>query len=263
MQTILPDKNQQHLPRAAARFVTAKKAVALTGAGISVGSGIADFRSPGGLWSVFSPDEYATLDVFLSNPQKAWQLYREMGRSLLGKKPNRAHQVLADFENDGLLQGLVTQNVDNLHQAAGSRKVLEIHGDHQHLHCLQCGHVTPVTEDHYHLEEVPHCHSCSYPYKPNVVLFGESVRSLHHIEELLTNCDLLLVIGTSAQVYPAAGLPELVKQQGGLIYEFNQEQALSVPGSRGSLPLPDFFFQGDLAITLPMFGEAVRNATKR
>ena len=260
MKTIVPKKNQAHLTQAAERFTAASRAAALTGAGISVGSGIADFRSPGGLWSVFAPDEYATLEVFLSDPQKAWQLYRQMGRSLLGKKPNRAHRVLADFENDGILKGLITQNVDNLHQAAGSRKVLEIHGDHQHLQCLQCGHVTPVTEDHYRSEEMPQCLACRYPYKPNVVLFGESVRSLHHIEELLANCDLLLVIGTSAQVYPAAGLPELVKQQGGLIYEFNQDQALSVPGSQGSIPLSDFFFQGDLAITLPMFGEAVERA---
>jgi NAD-dependent deacetylase len=261
MKTILPD-NRQHLPQAVERFTTAARAAALTGAGISVGSGIADFRSPGGLWSVFSPEEYATLEVFLSNPEKAWQLYREMGRSLLGKKPNRAHRVLADLENDGLLKGLVTQNVDNLHQAAGSCNVFEIHGDHQNLHCLQCGHRTPVLAAHYLAPEVPECQMCRYPYKPNVVLFGEAVRDMHRIEELLANCDLLLVIGTSAQVYPAAGLPELVKQQGGLIYEFNQDQALSVPGSRGSIPLSDFFFQGDLATTLPMFAEAVRDAGK-
>jgi NAD-dependent deacetylase len=260
VRTIIPKQDDQHLLQAVARFKTASRAVALTGAGISVGSGIADFRSPGGLWSIFSPDEYATLEVFLDNPQKAWQLYREMGRSLLGKKPNRAHQVLADLEGDGLLQGIITQNVDNLHQVAGSRKVLEIHGDHQHLQCLQCGHVTPVAEDHYHMAGVPECHACGYPYKPNVVLFGEPVRNLHFIEELLANCDLLLVIGTSAQVYPAAGFPELVKQQGGLIYEFNQKQALSVPGSCNTMPLSDFFFRGDLATTLPMFGEAVRSA---
>lgn len=262
MQTIDLKNTDQHLTQAAARFTTASRAVALTGAGISVGSGIADFRSPGGLWSVFRPEEFATLEVFLSNPQKAWQLYRQMGQTLIGKKPNRAHRILADFEKDGLLQGLITQNVDNLHQAAGSRNVLEIHGDHQHLQCLSCGNMTAVTEDHYQMEGVPECPVCNSPYKPNVVLFGESVRNLHHIHELLANCDLLLVIGTSALVYPAAGLPELVKQQGGLIYEFNQEQALSVPGSQGRMPLSDFFFKGDLATTLPMFGEAVQRAKK-
>lgn len=257
MKTIVPGVDQDHLFQAASRFATASRAAALTGAGISVGSGIADFRSPGGLWSVFSPEEYATLEVFLAEPDKAWQLYRAMGRSLSGKKPNVAHAVLANLEHRGLLKGVVTQNVDNLHQEAGSRNVFEIHGDHRHLHCLQCGHRTLVAEEHYQDEEVPRCATCGFPYKPNVVLFGESVRDMHRIEELIANCDLLLVIGTSAQVYPAAGLPELVKQQGGLIYEFNLEHSLSVPGSRGTVPLSDFFFRGDLGATLPLFAEAV------
>jgi len=256
MKTITPQKNE-YLAEAVAAFKSASSAAALTGAGISVNSGIADFRSPGGVWTVFSPDEYATLDVFLRNPQKAWKLYRALGKGLIDKKPNSAHRVLADLENHGLLKGLVTQNVDNLHQAAGSRNVLEIHGDHQHLQCLQCGNTTPVTEDHYLMAGVPTCGHCSYPYKPNVVLFGEPVRSLDHIEELLACCDLLLVIGTSANVYPAAGLPALVKGQGGLVYEFNQVPALSTAGYRNRSPLADFFFEGDLAVTLPMFGKAV------
>ena len=127
MKTIIPHKNIEYLEEAVEKFRTANCPVALTGAGISVNSGIADFRSPGGVWTIFSRDEYATLDVFLKTPQKAWQLYRELGKGLLGKKPNRAHQVLADFEEQGLLKGLVTQNVDNLHQAAGSQNVLEIY----------------------------------------------------------------------------------------------------------------------------------------
>jgi NAD-dependent deacetylase len=257
MKTITPQKNETHLAEAAAKFKNASAAAALTGAGISVGSGIADFRSPGGIWTVFSPDEFATLDVFLRNPKKAWQLYRAMGRGLVGKKPNVAHRILADLEKNGLLRGVVTQNVDNLHQAAGSRNVLEIHGDHQHLQCLRCGHVTPVTEDHYRMAEVPSCECCSYPYKPNVVLFGEPVRNLDRIEELLADCDLLLVIGTSAGVYPAAGLPGLIKEQGGLVYEFNRVSALSASASRNRSPLADFFFEGDLTITLPMFERAI------
>lgn len=256
-KTITPQKNETYLAEAVAAFKNAASAAALTGAGISVGSGIADFRSPGGVWTIFSPDEYATLDVFLRNPQKAWTLYRAMGKGLIGKKPNSAHLVLAELEKNGLLKGLVTQNVDNLHQAAGSRNVLEIHGDHQHLQCLRCGHVTPVTEDHYRLTGVPACERCSYPYKPNVVLFGEPVRNLDRIEELLAGCDLLLVIGTSAGVYPAAGLPGLVKGQGGLVYEFNQVPALGASGYLNRSSLADYFFEGDLAVTLPMFGRAV------
>jgi len=252
-------KNKDHLPQAADHFKTASQAVALTGAGISVGSGIADFRSPGGLWTHFSPDEYATLDVFLQDPQKAWKLYRTMGKELLGKIPNKGHRVLADFEKKELLRGIVTQNVDDLHQAAGSSNVLEIHGDHQHLHCLQCGNCIPVEENHYNMQDVPECELCHYPLKPNVVLFGEDVRNLDKIQNLIANCDLLLVIGTSANVYPAAGIPERVKQHGGTIYEFNKEQALSSSGFSGHTPFTDYFFEGDLGRTLPLFSNAVFN----
>lgn len=263
MKTIISNKNVEHLAEAAEKFKAASCAAALSGAGISVASGIADFRSPGGVWTVFSPDEYATLDVFLKKPQKAWKLYREMGKGLVGKKPNRAHQVLADFETHGLLKGLVTQNVDNLHQAAGSRNVLEIHGDHQHLQCLQCDNVIPVTQAHYNMKEVPVCDLCDYPLKPNVVLFGEAVRSLDNIEQLIANCDLLLVIGTSANVYPAAGLPATVKQHGGLIYEFNREPALSSSGSSSISPFSDFFFEGDVSSTLPIFEQAVLDGKEK
>lgn len=256
MKTI-NQKNSDYLSEAVNIFETASHPVALTGAGISVGSGIADFRSPGGLWTHFSPDEYATLDVFLQNPQKAWKLYRTMGKELLGKAPNKGHQVLADFEKNGLIKGLITQNVDDLHQAAGSKNVLEIHGDHQHLQCLQCSNCIPVEENHYNMQDIPECELCHYPFKPNVVLFGEAVRSLDEIQALISNCDLLLVIGTSANVYPAAGIPESVKQRGGKIYEFNKEQALSSSGFSGHTPFTDYFFKGDLGHTLPLFGDAV------
>jgi len=254
---IIDKDNEKHLNEAAKHFNSASCALALTGAGISVGSGIADFRSPGGLWSRFSPEEYATLEVFLHNPVKAWQLYRKLGRELQGKSPNRGHRVLADLETRGILKGIITQNVDNLHQAAGSRYVLEIHGDHQHLRCLQCGSSIPVTDSHYSMEDVPECGLCSYPLKPDIVLFGEAVKNLDEIQMLVSSCDLLLVIGTSAKVYPAAGIPEMVRQQGGKIYEFNQEQTLSSSGFSGHTPLSDYFFKGDLGDTLPLFSEAV------
>jgi len=258
MKTITRN-NKDNLSEAAKCFHTASHPVALTGAGISVGSGIADFRSPGGLWTFFSPDEYATLDVFLHDPEKAWRLYRKLGKELLGKKPNKGHHVLADFEKNGLLNGLITQNVDGLHQVAGNKVVLEIHGDHQRLHCLQCGNTIPVIETHYDMKEVPECRSCLYPLKPNIVLFGEPVKSLEKIQNLISACDLLLVIGTSAKVFPAAGIPERVRQQGGIIYEFNREQVLSPPGFSGHNPLSDYFFEGDLGVTLPLFGDAVLN----
>lgn len=253
MKTLIPNYNEEYLAEAVSAFTAARNIAALTGAGISVGSGIPDFRSPGGLWSRFSPDEYASLDVFLEDPEKAWQLYRELGKKLLGKKPNRAHQVLANFEEQGYLKGIVTQNIDNLHQSAGNKYVFEIHGDHQHLQCLQCGNLEPVERDHYHMNGVPVCADCQYPMKPNIVLFGENVRSLQEITFFIQHCDLLLVIGTSAKVYPAAGLPGMVKANGGTIFEFNMDPVLA-PG------LSDYFFPGDLGTTLPDFSEAVLQA---
>jgi NAD-dependent deacetylase len=252
MKTIIPRHNEEYLAEAISTFTSARNVAALTGAGISVGSGIPDFRSPGGLWTVFSPEEYATIDVFLQNPQKAWGLYRELGKGLLDKKPNKAHHVLADLEEQGYLKGIVTQNIDNLHQSAGNRYVFEIHGDHQHLQCIQCGYLEPVEENHYQMEGIPVCADCNHPLKPNIVLFGESVRKLEEINFFIQHCDLLLVIGTSAKVYPAASLPGIVKANGGAIFEFNMDPALQ-PG------IADYFFEGDLSVTLPGFGKAVLN----
>jgi NAD-dependent deacetylase len=249
MQVIRPAGTPpEALTAAAALLRSARKAVALTGAGVSVASGIPDFRSAGGLWTVFSPDEYATLEVFQRNPAKAWELYRALGRTLLGRSPNLAHRALAEMERQGLIQGIITQNVDNLHQQAGSTRVFEIHGDHQHLQCLHCATLVAATADHYQAAEIPRCPHCASPLKPNVVLFGEPVRQLEAIHACLADCDLLLVAGTSAQVYPAAALPALVRDRGGRLFEFNREQALSAT-EHGQV---EFLFLGDVGRTLPL-----------
>lgn len=240
------------LAEAAAVLRAAGKVVALTGAGISVGSGIPDFRSPGGLWTVFSPEQYATLEVFHHNPAKAWELFRALGQVLVGKEPNPGHRALAELEAMGVLAGIVTQNIDNLHQQAGSRRVLEIHGDHQHLQCLRCDTLVPVEPDLYHATTIPHCSHCGAPLKPNVVLFGEAVREMEAIHAFVADCDLLLVIGTSAQVYPAAGLPSLVRQNGGRLFECNRESVLSLSGRE------DFFLAGPVEQTLPLLVAACR-----
>lgn len=256
MKSIIPGRNEEFLDEAIKHFKEARCPVALTGAGISVACGIADFRSPGGLWSVFSPDEYASIEVFLKNPEKAWELYRELGRALENRQPSEAHFGLAKLEQAGVLTGIVTQNIDNLHQRAGSSSVLEIHGDHQHLQCLHCNDVVPVVESHYH-GDIPLCPRCDVPYKPNIVLFGEAVRHLEEIQNLIVQCDLLLVIGTSAKVYPAAGLPAMVSDRGGLLYEFNLEPALKSSSWSQNGIAADFFFEGDLEQTLPLFCNSV------
>lgn len=257
MKNIIPGVDEQYLEEAARNFYSARLPVALTGAGISVASGIPDFRSTGGLWTRFAPDEYATLEVFLREPEKAWHLYRALGKILQDKEPNEAHYALARLEHDGLLHGIVTQNVDMLHQQAGSRFVLEIHGEHRHLQCLQCGELEKAGEAHYLARQPPVCRQCGFILKPNVVLFGEAVRSLDEIHLLLQQCDLLLVIGTSAQINPAAGLPSLVKRNNGLVYEFNLEETALTSGHSAGMVGSDFLFRGRAAETLQMFAAAI------
>ncbi len=238
---------------AADRFKRARKVVALTGAGISVESGIDDFRSPGGLWSKYPPEEYATLDAFRRNPEKSWKLFRDLGRGLVGKKPNGAHLVLADLENQGYLRGIVTQNIDNLHQDGGSRKVLEIHGNHRFLHCRGCGDVCRPADSLLEEAVLPRCRFCGEVVKPDVVLFGENVRAVQEIQDLLHRCDLIMVIGTSAQVYPAAALPQQVKSEGGMIYEFNLQKTSLTEGHGDQRWATDYFFQGSASKMLELF----------
>ena len=232
---------------AAASILAARRVCALTGAGVSVESGIPDFRSPGGLWSVFDPAEYATLSCFRDDPEKAWRLYRALGSSLAGREPNPAHRALAELEARGRLAGLVTQNVDGLHQRAGSVRVIEIHGEHAHLHCLACERLEPFRAEHLEPGPVPVC-PCGAPLKPNVVLFEEAVRGTSDIARLLDGCDLLLVAGTSAEVWPAAGLPGQILSEGGSIVEFNLAPTALTWRGLGSKGV---FVQGPVGTRLP------------
>jgi len=244
------------LDEPAEHYLQSLHPVALTGAGISVESGIPDFRSPGGLWSILQPDEYATIDVFRENPDKAWRLYRALGEGLIDKSPGPAHNALARLEEAGRLEALITQNIDGLHSRAGSRRVLEVHGEHQNLHCLSCGFLRPFTAQDLQPGPVPRCPGCGAPLKPNIVLFGELVREMPAIEETLRRCDLLLVIGTSAQVYPVASFPHEIIRRGGLIYEFNTEET---PLTH----MADFFFEGKAGQTVPALVDAVLDGRPR
>jgi NAD-dependent deacetylase len=165
---------------------------------------------------------------------------------------------LADLEKEGLLQGIVTQNIDNLHQAGGSKKVLEIHGNHHFLHCIACGAVSEPDSSLLTEESVPRCGLCEEVLKPDVVLFGENVRNLSAINDLLHRCDLIMVIGTSAQVYPAASLPQQVKLAGGMIYEFNVDETVLTRGQGGSALTSDYFFQGSASAMLQLLKEHLK-----
>ena len=247
-KVIHPERDS--VTEAAEEYRRARYPVALTGAGISVESGIPDFRSDGGLWTIFKPEEYATIQTFRHDPEKAWKLYRALGRGLIDKQPSPAHLALSQLEAGGRLQAVITQNIDGLHSRAGNRQVLEVHGEHQHLHCLACGFIRPFEPADLEDGLPPLCPHCGYPLKPNIVLFGELVREMPKIDEILNRCDLLLVIGTSAQVYPVASFPYLVHRQGGLIYEFNMAPT---PLTHSA----DFFFEGKAGKSVPALAKAV------
>ena len=196
--------------------------VALTGAGISVPSGIPDFRSPGtGLWEKVDPMEVATIQAFRRDPARFWSFYRPRFEALEDKLPNPAHEALVELEGRGLLDAVVTQNVDRLHRKAGSRRLIEVHGSIETSSCIGCGaswHVEDV-EGLFDGEGVAVCPGCLGLVKPDVVLFGELLPddAMAEAQELAAGADLLLCIGSSLEVYPVAGLPELTLAAGGAV----------------------------------------------
>jgi NAD-dependent deacetylase len=198
-------------------------AVALTGAGISVESGIPSFRGAHGLWTRYDPMEYAHIEAFLANPAKVWKLLRELDDIITRACPNPAHIALASLENLGRLQAVVTQNVDNLHQEAGSKNVIEFHGNARRFVCLGCGRsFDPETLDFSQLPLYCLCHGL---IKPDIIFFGEEIPPTANQAafELAAACDLMLVIGTSGAVMPANYLPYTAKNHGAKIVEINPE----------------------------------------
>jgi NAD-dependent deacetylase len=202
---------------------SARSVVALTGAGISVPSGIPDFRSPGtGLWANVDPMEVAHISVWRRDPQRFWGFYGQRFAALEGKQPNGAHRALAALDIP-----IVTQNIDGLHTAAGSRDVIEVHGSIATASCLSCGRRYPLGETRARLEAeadgVPRC-DCGEPLKPDVVLFGELLdeAAMNRASDLAADADLMLCIGSSLEVYPVAGLPELTLEAGGRIAVITQ-----------------------------------------
>ena len=203
---------------------SAGSVVALTGAGISVPSGIPDFRTPGtGLWEGVNPMEVAHIDAFRSDPRRFWSFYGERFASLSGKRPNGAHAALVAMERSGMLDAVITQNVDMLHGAAGTVELVEMHGSIATCTCPGCGLRIAVEHARRLIEiepdGVPRCEACRSPMKPDVVLFGEmlSARSIERAVQLCSSADVVLCIGSSLEVYPVAGLPQLALRSGGQV----------------------------------------------
>jgi NAD-dependent protein deacetylase/lipoamidase len=210
--------------RLAALIGEARSVVALTGAGISVPSGIPDFRSPGtGLWQAVDPMEVAHIDAFRSDPVRFWSFYGERFATLESKEPNGAHKALVALEQSGMLDAVITQNIDMLHRKAGTGELIEVHGSIARCSCPMCGGSVPLGEVRARMLEdsdgVPRCQSCDGPLKPDVVLFGEMLPepALARARELSERADVLLCIGSSLEVHPVAGLPLLTRARGGAV----------------------------------------------
>jgi NAD-dependent deacetylase len=199
--------------------------VVLTGAGVSTESGIPDFRSATGIWAQYDPMEYATIDAFRRDPAKVWDFYGKRLGVLADALPNAAHRALAELEERGWVQAVVTQNIDRLHERAGSRDVIEVHGSIRTSSCLACGGRVPFDEVVARLP-VPTCERCGAVLKPDVVMFGEllPVQAMDRATELARATGLLVAVGSSLEVWPVAGLPGETIAGGGKLAVVNRDE---------------------------------------
>ncbi len=218
---------------------SASNVVAFSGAGISVESGIPPFRGENGLWNRYDP-KFLDIDYFQLQPTQAWPLIKEIFYDYFGQaEPNTAHTTLAKMESAGLLQTIITQNIDNLHQLAGSKNVLEFHGHSRSLICMQCARVHPVTE--VALENLPPtCAECGGLLKPEFIFFGEGIPEPANSLSMQAaeSADVFIIIGSTGEVMPASMIPSLAKENGATIIEIN------VQPSNYTTTVTDVFLQG-------------------
>jgi NAD-dependent deacetylase len=245
----LSDDLDAEVARAAALLCDARHVVALTGAGLSVESGIPPFRGPGGLWTRYGEPPLDGYQRFLRDPAQAWRerlhpaapWARALAETLAAAKPNAGHRALAELERLGRCAALITQNIDDLHRQAGSRRLLEIHGNHNLLRCIGCMHrfeprQIPVAEDRL----PPRCPDCGGIVKGDTVHFGEPIPPdvLRACTDEVGRSDCMLVVGTSATVYPSADFPVEVRRHGGAVIEINPEETDLTPLATVSLRGP-------------------------
>jgi NAD-dependent protein deacetylase/lipoamidase len=220
--------------------------VVLTGAGVSTESGIPDFRSRDGLWAEYDPMEYATIAAFHRDPVKVWDFYAKRCEVLATAEPNAAHHALAELERRGLVRAVITQNIDLLHERAGSRELVEVHGSIRTSNCLSCGHVEPLEGVLELLRDAPapECPTCGRILKPDVVMFGELLPrdAIDRAFELAAEAALLLVVGSALEVHPVAELPQTTLSTGGRLAIVNRGRtpydaraAVVVDGSAGDV----------------------------
>jgi NAD-dependent deacetylase len=248
--------SQAAIEDAAILIRKAERAVVLTGAGVSTPSGIPDFRSEGtGLWSREEPLEVASLSTFRTAPERFFEWFQPLAGRIFNAQPNPAHLALAEFERSGRLQTIVTQNIDALHQKAGSQRVIELHGSLRTLTCTNCfkqfesrSFLTPYVET----GKIPQCLNCNGILKPDVILFGEQLpqAAWYEAQRAARQCDLMVVAGSSLEVLPVAGLPMQALDRGAhLIIINNTPTYLNVRA--------DVVILDDVASTIPEIAKRV------
>lgn len=251
-----PMSDRESIRQAASILRYAQMTVAFTGAGISTPSGIPDFRSEAsGLWNSADPMEVASLHGFRANPRAFYEWVKPLARTLLEAQPNAAHLALARLEAIGLLTTIITQNIDMLHQRAGSRQVLEIHGHLRQATCIHCYLSAPAAgmiRDWLEAQVLPRCPACGNVMKPNAILFGEQLPALVFNEARIAakQCDVMLVAGSSLEVFPAADLPMLALEHGARLIIVNRDPTFL--DEQAAVIIRD-----DLAEALPLLADEV------
>jgi NAD-dependent deacetylase len=240
--------NEKKIKEAAKAIIEKKSGIAFTG--------IPDFRSPTGVWAQYDIREYAYIDAFRENPVKVWDFFRLRAEEYSKARPNAGHEALAKLEEEGFLKAVVTQNIDLLHQRAGTKNIYELHGSMGKLLCLKCGKEYETEAKGYEIrEEVPYC-VCGKVLKPGVVFFGEALPAgvFEKSVEMALKTNFVIVAGTSAIVYPAAQIPYIAKRNGSFIIEVNQEPT----GLTNSIT--DIFLEGKIQEILPRLAGEVEKA---
>lgn len=244
------------IARAAKHIAQSHRVVALTGAGISVESGIPPFRGKGGVWETIDPMEFAHINAFMRDPAKVWRvLIMALAKCLETARPNAAHAGLADLEARGRLATVITQNVDGLHQMAGNTDVIEFHGTFAVLSCLDCRNKAPISG--VSLAAIPPRCRCGGIYRPECIFFGEMIspEALVRSQQAAATCDVMLVIGTSALVQPAAFMPVTARDNGAVVIEINPEPT---PLTHS---VSDFLIPGKAGVIMERLVEAVSAIT--
>ena len=238
-------------PPLLAHLKTASHIAVLTGAGISAESGLATFRGPGGLWKNFRPEDLATPEAFHRDPKLVWDWYNFRRQKVRQHAPNTGHHALAQLESRYKTFSLITQNVDGYHRRAGSKNVIELHGNIMISRCSACAHECEAGTESWK-DGLPYC-SCGALYRPGVVWFGESLpeSALQQAFAAAASCEIFFSIGTSAVVYPAAALPQVAHEHSAYLVEINPERTPLTP-------MADEFLQGAAGEVLPELSNKMR-----